>query len=102
MRFAIQLMIDGGDAAGETQEIIGFDRTDGALLIEELGLTWKKRRRPLLHSRSVLTSAPATQGQANNHRAHVLWQARAAEPTISMLPMSRGTRRCRACRGRST
>lgn len=33
MRFAIQLMIDGGDAADETQEIISFDRTDGALSI---------------------------------------------------------------------
>ncbi|MGX5845372.1 hypothetical protein ACWGTI_32695 [Mesorhizobium sp. ArgA1] len=47
MRFAIQLMIDGGDAAGETQEIISFDRTDRALLIDELGLTLEEAKKAL-------------------------------------------------------
>ncbi|WP_095205284.1 hypothetical protein [Mesorhizobium carmichaelinearum] len=47
MRFAIQLMIDGGDAVVETQEIISFDRSDGALSINELGLTLEEAKRTL-------------------------------------------------------
>lgn len=30
MRFGIQLMIDGGDAAVETHEIVSFERTKAA------------------------------------------------------------------------
>ncbi|MGI6853496.1 hypothetical protein [Mesorhizobium sp. 1B3] len=45
MRFAIQLMIDGGDAADKTQEIISFDRTDGALSIDDLGLTLEEAKK---------------------------------------------------------
>lgn len=57
MRFAIQLMIDGGDAADETQQIISFDRTDGALSIDELGLTLKEARTALAALQIAITDA---------------------------------------------
>ncbi|MGX5845360.1 hypothetical protein ACWGTI_32625, partial [Mesorhizobium sp. ArgA1] len=60
MRFAIQLMIDGGDAAGETQEIISFDRTDGALLIDELGLTLEEAKKALAALQIAITDAQVT------------------------------------------
>ena len=57
MRFAIQLMIDGGDAADETQEIISFDRTDGALSIDELGLTLEEAKTALAALQIAITDA---------------------------------------------
>ncbi|MGX5851512.1 hypothetical protein ACWGTO_31230 [Mesorhizobium sp. PL10] len=60
MRFAIQLLIDGGDAAGETQEIISFDRTDGALLIDELGLTLEEAKKALAALQIAITDAQVT------------------------------------------
>ncbi len=57
MRFAIQLMIDGGDAADETQEIISFDRTNGALSIDELGLTLEEAKKALAAHQTAITGA---------------------------------------------
>ena len=57
MRFAIQLMIDGGDTADETQEIISFDRTDGALSIDELGLTLEEAKTALAALQIAITDA---------------------------------------------
>lgn len=57
MRFAIQLMIDGGDAAVETQEIVSFDRTDGALSIDELGLTLEEAKKALAALQIAITDA---------------------------------------------
>lgn len=60
MRFAIQLMIDRGDAAGETQEIISFERTDGALLIDELGLSLEEAKTALSALQIAITDAQVT------------------------------------------
>lgn len=57
MRFAIQLMIYGVDAAVETQEIISFDRTDGALSIDELGLTLEEAKKALAALQTAIADA---------------------------------------------
>jgi hypothetical protein len=57
MRFAIQLMIDGGDPADETQEIISFDRTDSAFSIDELGLTLEEAKKAHAALQTAITGA---------------------------------------------
>jgi hypothetical protein len=60
MRFSIQLMIDGSDAAVETQEIVSFDRTDGALSIYDLGLTLEEAKKALAAIQIAITDAQVT------------------------------------------
>ncbi|RUW45797.1 hypothetical protein EOA32_33225 [Mesorhizobium sp. M1A.F.Ca.ET.072.01.1.1] len=50
------LVIGGGDAADETQEIISFDRTD-ALSIVELGLTLEEAKSALVALQIAITDA---------------------------------------------
>ncbi|TIQ27146.1 hypothetical protein [Mesorhizobium sp.] len=59
MRFAIQLMIDSGDAAVETQEIVSFERTDGTLSIDELGLTLEEAKKALAALQVAITERQA-------------------------------------------
>ncbi len=75
MRYAIQLMIDSGDAADETQEIISFDRTDGALSIDELGLTLEEAKTALAALQIAITDAQVME----HSRRHGLVQT-AADP----------------------
>ncbi|RWA78923.1 MAG: hypothetical protein EOQ31_34660 [Mesorhizobium sp.] len=59
MRFAIQLMIDRGAAVGETQEIVSFERTDGSLSIDELGLTLEEAKKTLAALQKAITETRA-------------------------------------------
>ncbi|WP_116402073.1 hypothetical protein [Methylovirgula sp. 4M-Z18] len=59
MQFAIQLVIHGGSAMVETQEVATIERADGGLSIDEIGLTLEEVKRTLASLQVAITEAQA-------------------------------------------